>query len=109
MDFQQKNVTTNDYKMSFNSNAESYTAQQFRAQVKHDNQEKTDVLKDRLQQFLSVATKDEAKELAKKILPTNSEISTFWAGDAKCIVVNKEDLFRITVISEKEVLSYNFE
>ena len=93
----------------YNGHFESYTEQQIRAQIKKDKHEKSDSFKERLTDFLMVSTKEEAKELANKILPNNGSEDTFWVGDAKCFVIDNDDMFRITIVTDKEVLSYNFE
>lgn len=71
--------------------------------------EKADELNDRLSKFRTVSTLKEAKNLAAEILPTNQELTVFYSGEAKCIVVNKPDMLRITIETNKKILCYNFE
>lgn len=93
----------------YSGHIESYTEQQIKAQIKKDQHEKSNAFKDRLSDFLMVSTKEEAKVLADKILPNNRRGNTFWIGDAKCVVIDNDDMFRITIVMDNEVLSYNFE
>ena len=72
------------------------------------NKKKTEQMIARINEFQKVKTLEEAKLLAKKILPTTNEVSTFNRGNAKCTVVNKYDIFRITLDSPEEFISYDF-
>lgn len=62
----------------------------------------------RMESFKNFKTIDEAKEFAKKFLPVASEVNRFQVGNAKCIVINKEDMFRISFDSEHDFISYDF-
>lgn len=75
----------------------------------NDNTEKLKEFMERIAPFAEVKTLDEARELAKKILPTANEINRFYIGDAKCTIINKEDMFRVSVDGPSEFVSYNFE
>lgn len=73
------------------------------------NSDKFNEFKERILPFTKIKSLSEAKELAKKILPTANEINRFYVGDAKCIIVNKKDLFRISIDTATEYLCYNFQ
>jgi len=72
------------------------------------NLEKYEQFKERIKEFETVSTLDEAKSLAEKILPVAKEISSFRVGSAKCTVINREDSFRICVDTVEEFISYDF-
>ena len=79
-------------------------------QAEDENKEKQKVenLKVRLSEFGNIKTIEEAKELAKKILPVANELNRFRVGNAKCVVVNKPTLFRICLDTEDEFIAYDF-
>ena len=73
-----------------------------------ENKEKYENLLARLDVFKDVKTLSEAQELASKHFPTNQEITRFYIGNAKCVVVNKPELLRICVDSSEEFICYDF-
>lgn len=73
-----------------------------------ENKEKYKNLLARLDVFKDVKTLSEAQELASKHFPTNQEITRFYVGNAKCVVVNKPELLRISVDSSEEFICYDF-
>ncbi len=77
-------------------------------QISLANKQKYDQFKKRIEQFMNIQTLEEAKELAVKILPTSKEISRFNIGEAKCTIINKEDIFRICLDSQEEFISFDF-
>ena len=70
--------------------------------------EKVNNFKERLKSFEEVKSLEEAKALAAKIMPVSGEFNKFSIGDAKCTIINKKDLFRISVDSEQEFIVYDF-
>ena len=64
--------------------------------------------KERIAPFEAVSTLEEAKELAAKVLPTANEVNRFYVGDAKCVIINREDMLRISIDTADEFLSYDF-
>lgn len=64
--------------------------------------------KERIKPFAEIATLTEAKALSNKILPVKSDITIFRVGGAKCTVVNKPNLFRITLDNDTEMICYDF-
>lgn len=72
------------------------------------NEEKVLEFKKRIEGFEKVGSIEEAKELAAKILPTKNPITTFYVGNAKCNVINTEDVFRICLDTNQEFLCYDF-
>ena len=72
------------------------------------NKEKSEELKNRMKEFMSVVTLEDAKKLASKIVPTSQEITVFYSGDAKCTVVNRADLLRITLETKEDYICYDF-
>jgi hypothetical protein len=65
-------------------------------------------IKQRLSQFDEVVTLDEALQLAKQILPTAMEVSSFCVGNATCTVVKRSDMMRISLETEREFICYDF-
>ena len=83
---------------------------QYQANLKQEVQ-KTDKLKEfmkRVEPFKTVSSFDEAKDLAKRILPTANEVNRFYVGDTTCIIVNREDLLRISIDTAEEFICYDF-
>ena len=77
-------------------------------QIEKQKKDKLDSFKKRIEPFQMVSTLEEAKELADKILPTSNEINRFYVGDAKCTIVNRVDLLRISIDSPEEYICYDF-
>lgn len=99
-------MNENSSKRSIDPNMMQYQASlNFEAQ----KADKLKEFKDRVAPFAMVSTFEEAKELAKKILPTANEINRFYVGDAKCMIVNRNDLLRISIDSATEFICYDFE
>ena len=64
--------------------------------------------KEKLKVFDDVKTPGEAKSLAKNFLPISNEINFLNAGNAKCVIIMRRDLFRILIQSDEEFICYNF-
>ena len=90
--------------MEFNK----YSQYNYALKKELEDEEKAKSLKDRLTRFESIKTLKEAKELAKEILPTSQEVTIFYSGNAKCIVVNKPDSLRISIDTKEEFICYDF-
>jgi len=73
-----------------------------------DKQKKFDDFMTRIEPFNEVYTLEDAKTLASKIVPTSQELTTFFVGNAKCTVVNKEDNFRLSIDTADEFICYDF-
>ena len=69
---------------------------------------KAEELKERLLIFAETDSFEDAKKLAKEILPTVAGVTSFYAGIARCTVVNRTNLLRITFDSPKEFICYDF-
>ena len=78
-------------------------------QIEVSNLHKYEEFKARMKAFENVHTLEEAKAVALKILPTSNELTRFNVGNAKCTIVNRTDLLRISLDSNSEFISYNFE
>lgn len=76
--------------------------------IHKENETKYLCFKERIAQFNNVITLDEARELAKKILPTAKEECEFKIGNAVCTVINKKNIIRISLNSDKEFICYDF-
>ena len=70
--------------------------------------EKEQKFKERIAAFKDITTLEEARALAKKILPVAQEVNKFRIGNAKCIVLNKEEQLRICFDSGEEFIAYDF-
>ena len=88
--------------------ANYYDVQTIQMQIQKDNQEKSEKLKARIQQFDEVTSLEEAKELAKSSFRAEQEFQEFTAGNSKCTIVNKDDAFRISYDSKTDFISYDF-
>ena len=62
----------------------------------------------RIAKFKDVTSLEDAKELATKILPTANEVNRFYIENAKCVVINKDDMFRISLDTAEEFIAYDF-
>lgn len=69
---------------------------------------RTDEFFERVANFASINNLEDAQNLARKILPTNNEITRIYVGNAKCTVINKPNMLRICIDSEKRFICYNF-
>ena len=76
--------------------------------LEKQKQEKYKKFIERITEFEKVSTLEEAKELAQKILPVANEKNIFRVGDARCVVVNNDEQFRICVDSAEEFIAYDF-
>ena len=76
--------------------------------AKNQAEEKIKEFKKRLQAFENISTLEEAKKIAKEIMPVSKEINHFRVGSAKCVIINKDDMFRICLDSDEEFISYDF-
>ena len=95
-----------EYKQSnFNISYSQYEAMQ---SIEKQNKEKYEKFKTRVKQFEEISTIEEAKELAKKILPIAGEKCSFRVGNAKCTIICKEDMFRVCVDGLEEFICYDF-
>ena len=65
-------------------------------------------IKERLSKFDDIVTLEDALHLAKQILPTAMEISSFQVGNATCTVVKRSDMIRISLETEREFICYDF-
>ena len=69
---------------------------------------KQEEFKNRLNQFKTVQNIDEAKELLDLIMPVKMEKTVFYIGSAKCTIIKKEDLIKITYKSPVNIIMYSF-
>ena len=78
------------------------------ASIRKAKEEKYLQIKERLSKFDDIVTLEEAKELAKNVLPTAMDVSTFQVGTATCTVINRPDMIRISLETEREFICYDF-
>ena len=64
--------------------------------------------KERLDKFKNVHTLKDAKELLNKTMPIKLDRTTFFIGDAKCIIINTDKRLRICFDSPNEFISFDF-
>lgn len=91
--------------MELNYSYMQYTASVDTATV---DKKKYEEFKERISRFNEVDTVEEARTLAKEILPTVNEISILTIGNAKCVIVNRSELYRITLDNQEECICYDF-
>lgn len=98
-----------DYNIkSADGDVKNYDMLKFQQSITKQNEEKLENFKQRLNEFKNAQTLYEAKELAKKIMPVKDGKTVFRIGEAKCIVINTDNLFRICLDTPQEFLSYDF-
>lgn len=90
-------------------NYQNYNQMEVMQNLEIQNKEKAEKFKNRLKAFAELKTIEDAKMLAKKILPIANEMTRFKVGNARCVVISRDDLFRISVDTNDEVIVYNFE
>ena len=97
-------------KTKFDFNSMQFYIKQFEEikKTKSETLKAFNNFKERILPFADVLTLAEAKALSNKILPVKSDITVFNVGGAKCTVVNKPNLFRITLENDEELLCYDF-
>ena len=76
--------------------------------IEKQNAEKYEKFKARIKQFDEITTLEDAKKLSEKILPITGDKSSFRVGNAKCTIINNDELFRICVDTSEEFICYNF-
>lgn len=84
---------------------------QYNAMVMYETEKKSEKekFKEDIKSFKQMRTIEEARLLAEKIFPPIvGEFNKFYINNMKCIVVNKRDLFRICIDSEKEFLCFEY-
>lgn len=86
----------------------NYNTAEEEARKAKEREEKYLQFKERISKFENIVTLDDARALAKQILPTAQEFSQFRIGTAICTVVNKNNMIRISLDSEKEFIGYDF-
>ncbi len=94
--------------MVFDYTETNYNKYLIAKNIEEKNIQKYENFKERIKCFQKVNTLQEAKELAKKILPTANEINIIRIGNAKCTIINNEKEFNINVETVDEYISYNF-
>jgi hypothetical protein len=80
--------------------------QQSPEQIKN---EKLNKFKTRLEAFKRIKSLKEAKNLLDKTMPVQLERTVFYIGDAKCTIINKQDLLKISFKSKTEIIILNFQ
>ena len=71
-------------------------------------EEKVKAFLERIAPFAEISTLEEAKTLAKQILPTKTDVTSFYIGKLKCTVVNRQEELRISIDTEDEFICYSF-
>ena len=102
------NEQENIFKKSSSIDWLSFNTAEQEANIAREREEKYLQFKERISKFENVITLDEARALAKQILPTAQEQSQFRVGTAICTVVNKNNMMRISLDSDKEFICYDF-
>ena len=87
----------------------AYTQMEAMLSVEKQGQEKYEKFKERVEAFAEIETIEEAKALAAKIMPVPNEVNRFRIGNARCVVINRSDLFRISIDTQDEFICYDFE
>ena len=72
------------------------------------NKEKFEQLLKRVQIFEGVNNFEQAKKLAAQFMPTQNPTTIFYVGNAKCTIINKSEMLRISIDSPEQFISYDF-
>lgn len=109
MEFNYLQSQNNNYSMKFVAgDTQSINQMEAMRMIELQNKAKYENFKKRLEEFAKISTLEEAKNLAKKILPTANEFCVFRIGNAKCTIINKKENFRICLDTSDEFISYDF-
>ena len=95
--------------ISMNDDLNKYGSYEVALQMQNSKDEKLKQFIERMKGFENVRTLEEAKDLASKTITTNKELSQFYVGNAKCVVVNNDEMLRISIDSKDEFICYSFE
>ena len=95
--------------MSLQENLDKYGSYEIALQMEAKENAKIERFKERIKPFEAINTISEAKELAVEILRAGEGKSGFYVGNAKCIVINTDEIFRISLDSSNEFVCYTFE
>ena len=87
---------------------EDYGRQSETPKKEDTNKEKEDRFKQRLSEFSKINSLSEASDLVDKIMPVNLERTVFFIGNAKCTIIKKHTLVKISFNSKNEFISYKF-
>ena len=96
------------YGLNNNGQITNYTQYEAIQQIEKQNIEKYQKFKARIQQFENITTIAEAKELAKEVLRISDKDCSFKVGNARCVVISNENMFRISIDTPDEFISYDF-
>ena len=97
-----------NYEYKKSDSTASYNQYDAMLEIEKQNLEKYEKFKTRLKEFDEISTLQEAKELSEKILPVVGTKCSFRVGNAKCTIINNEEMFRICVDTAEELISYDF-
>lgn len=86
-----------------------FSAQEMQYKLQQQQTEKLQNLKDRVMKFKEVSSLADAKLLASETFRISSDFTEFSVSNAKCTIINKDNLFRISLNTSEEFISYNFE
>ena len=73
-----------------------------------NEEDRIEKFKERLEAFKHVHTLKEARELLNKTMPIKLDRTTFYIGEAKCVIVNTDKRLRICFDTPKEFISFDF-
>lgn len=82
---------------------------EIRYKLQQQQTEKLQNLKERVMKFSDITTLEDAKLLASDSFRVSSEFTEFSISNAKCTIINKDKLFRISLNTPEEFISYDFE
>lgn len=88
--------------------ANFYDVQAIQTQIQKDNVEKVKALKSRVEKFSDTETLDDAKALLQQYFRADKEFQEFGVAGVRCVIVNREDVVRISYDSPTEYICYDF-
>ena len=110
----QKDITEMDNNKQ-NENRQKYSPQNvnfyncmYQMSAEQYKEEKLQKFKMRLDAFKHVKNLKDAQELLKKTMPVQLERTVFYIGDARCMIINKDNFLKICFKSKSEIIILNF-
>ena len=64
-------------------------------------------IKNKLKLLAKITSINEAKEIVKKFMSFHENINRIKIGDAKCLIISRDNLFRICFEYEQDFICYN--
>ena len=86
----------------------AYLQYQNKMSQAESDKKKLEDFKKRISEFKTIRSLKEAKSFLDKNMPVSREITIFHVGEAKCTVLNKKNILKISLDTPTEFICYEF-